>query len=129
MPDSESGWTSSFQSFIFTVLPRGSSAWLYGACWVELPVSASTVARLKENWHAELSQRRQRSLDDLEAVNLWLEGVYIKAGLGKEKAGILAALTDTWRLWLRPCPAIPSQPKRNTSGFEAASNGVPRAGR
>lgn len=35
---------------------------------------------------------RQRSLDDLEAVYLWVDGVYIKVGLDKEKAAILVIL-------------------------------------
>ena len=38
------------------------------------PVSASTVARLKEKWHAELAEWRQRPLDDLEVVYMWVDG-------------------------------------------------------
>jgi len=70
---------------------------LRGLLGDEAPVSASTVARLKEKWHAELAEWRQRPLDDLEIVYLWVDGVYIKAGLEKEKAAILvvlAALSD-----------------------------------
>ncbi len=70
---------------------------LRGLLGDEAPVSASTVARLKEKWHAELAEWRQRSLDDLEIVYLWVDGVYVKAGLEKEKAAILvvlAALSD-----------------------------------
>ena len=40
---------------------------------------------------------QSRRLDDLEVVCLWADGVYIKAGLEKEKAVILvviAALSD-----------------------------------
>ena len=40
---------------------------------------------------------KSRRLDDLEVVYLWADGVYIKAGLEKEKAVILvviAALSD-----------------------------------
>ena len=70
---------------------------LRGLLGEEAPVSASTVARLKEKWHAELAEWRQRSLDDLEVVYLWVDGVYVKAGLEREKAAILvvlAALSD-----------------------------------
>ena len=78
--------------------PRGTSTWVYGSLLgEEAPVSANTVARLKEKWHAEFPRWRQRSLDDLEAIYLWVDGVYIKAALEKEKAGILvilAALAD-----------------------------------
>jgi transposase-like protein len=70
---------------------------LRGLLGEDAPVSASTVARLKEKWHAELAEWRQRPLDDLEVVYLWVDGVYVKAGLEKDKAAILvvlAALSD-----------------------------------
>ncbi|MFQ5918112.1 MAG: IS256 family transposase [Candidatus Binatia bacterium] len=70
---------------------------LRGLLGEEAPVSASTVARLKEKWHAELSEWRRRPLDGLEVVYLWVDGVYVKAGLEREKAAILvvlAALSD-----------------------------------
>ena len=60
-------------------------------------MSASTVARLKDKWNAELAEWHARSLDDLEVVYMWVDGVYVKAGLEKEKAAILvvmAALSD-----------------------------------
>jgi transposase-like protein len=56
------------------------------------PVSASTVARLKERWHGEYQAWRRRSLEDLEVVYLWVDGVYVKAGLEKDKAAVLVAL-------------------------------------
>ena len=62
---------------------------LRGLLGDEAPVSASTVARLKEKWHAELAEWRQRPLDDLEVVYMWVDGVYVKVGLEKEKAAIL----------------------------------------
>ncbi len=39
----------------------------------------------------------QPALDDLEVVYMWVDGVYVKAGLEKEKAAVLvvmAALSD-----------------------------------
>ena len=60
----------------------------------EAPVSASTVAPLKDKWNDE---RRARPLDDLEVVYMWVDGVYVKAGLERENAAILvvmAALSD-----------------------------------
>tara|TARA_B100002003_G_scaffold93752_1_gene87408 strand:- start:527 stop:1375 length:849 start_codon:yes stop_codon:yes gene_type:complete len=65
---------------------------LRGLLGEDAPVSASTVARLKEKWHAELAEWRQRPLDDLEVVYMWVDGVYVKAGLEKEKAAILVVL-------------------------------------
>ena len=70
---------------------------LRGLLGEDAPVSASTVARLKEKWHAELAEWRQRPLDDLQVVYMWVDGVYVKAGLERDKAVILvvlAALSD-----------------------------------
>lgn len=52
------------------------------------PLSASSVARLKEKWKAEYKTwRRERVPSDL--VYVWADGVYVKAGLEKEKACLL----------------------------------------
>ena len=70
---------------------------LRGLLGDEAPISASTVARLKEKWYSELAEWRQRPLDDLEVVYMWVDGVYVKAGLERDKAAILvvlAALSD-----------------------------------
>jgi transposase-like protein len=61
------------------------------------PLSASSVDRLKASWQAEYEAWRQRPLGDLEVVYLWADGVYVKAGLEKDKAAVLvvvAALRD-----------------------------------
>jgi transposase-like protein len=65
---------------------------LRGLLGEEAPVSASTVARLKDKWHGELEAWNQRRLDDLEVVYLWVDGVYVKAGLEDRKAAVLVAL-------------------------------------
>lgn len=65
---------------------------LRGLLGDEAPVSASTVARLKERWNAEYQEWRRRSLEAMEVVYLWVDGVYVKAGLEKEKAAVLVAL-------------------------------------
>ena len=70
---------------------------LRGLLGEDAPVAASTVARLKSKWNDELAQWRSRPLDDLEVVYMWVDGVYLKAGLEKEKAAVLvvmAALSD-----------------------------------
>jgi putative transposase len=56
------------------------------------PLSASTVARLKEKWQAEWAAWQTRSLEELEVVYLWVDGVYVKAGLEDRKAAVLVAL-------------------------------------
>ena len=56
------------------------------------PLSASSIARLKTSWQAEYEEWRTRSLADLEPVYLWVDGVYVKAGLEKDKAAMLVVL-------------------------------------
>lgn len=56
------------------------------------PLSASTVARLKDKWNGEKAAWDQRSLADLEVVYLWTDGVYVKAGLEKDKACVFVAI-------------------------------------
>jgi putative transposase len=65
---------------------------LRGLLGEEAPISASTVMRLKEKWQAELAAWNSRRLDDLEVVYLWADGVYVKAGLEKDKAAVLVVL-------------------------------------
>ncbi len=65
---------------------------LRGLLGDKAPISAGTVARLKEKWQAEWMQWRSRSLADLELVYMWVDGVYVKAGLEKNKAALLVAI-------------------------------------
>jgi len=65
---------------------------LRGLLGEEAAVSASTVARLKDRWQGEWEQWKERSLDGLEVVFLWVDGVYVKAGLAKEKAALLVVI-------------------------------------
>lgn len=70
---------------------------LRGLLGADAPLSPATVSRLKETWHAEQAQWARRPLANLEVVYLWVDGVYVKAGLEKEKAAVLvvlAALSD-----------------------------------
>ena len=56
------------------------------------PLSPATVARLKARWQLEYEQWKQNSLEGLEVVYLWVDGVYVRAGLEKEKACLLVAI-------------------------------------
>ena len=70
---------------------------LRGLLGDDAPLSASTVMRLKEKWQGELGAWKLRRLDDLEVVYVWADGVYVKAGLDKDKACVLvmiAGLSD-----------------------------------
>jgi len=65
---------------------------LRGLLGNDAPVSASTVARLKEGWQAEWRDWKRRRLDNLQVVYLWVDGVYVKAGLEKEKAALMVSI-------------------------------------
>ena len=65
---------------------------LRGLLGKDAPISATTVARLKEKWQAEWLEWRKRTLDGLEVVYMWVDGVYVKAGLEKERAALLVVI-------------------------------------
>lgn len=65
---------------------------LRGLLGEEAPLSAGTVARLKEQWQMEWEEWNRRSLEGLEVVFLWVDGIYVKAGLEKEKAALLVVI-------------------------------------
>ena len=62
---------------------------LRGLLGEEAPVSASTIARLKEGWQAEWKEWKERLLEGQEVLYMWVDGIYVKAGLEKEKAALL----------------------------------------
>lgn len=65
---------------------------LRGLLGEDAPLSAATIGRLKEKWRGEWEAWSSRDLSELEAVYLWVDGVYVKAGLEKEKAALLVVL-------------------------------------
>jgi putative transposase len=56
------------------------------------PLSASSLDRLKAVWQAEYEAWKRRPLAELEVVYLWVDGIYVKAGLEKDKAAVLVAI-------------------------------------
>lgn len=65
---------------------------LRGLLGDEAPISAASVARLKAGWQAEYDAWKRRSLAALEVVYMWVDGIYVKAGLEKDKAALLVVL-------------------------------------
>ena len=56
------------------------------------PLSPSSIARLRGKWRHEYEAWRTRRLDDRELVYAWADGVYVKAGLEREKAALLVVI-------------------------------------
>src|SRR6266436_1277859 len=82
------------------------------------PLSAPSIARLKASWQAEYETWKRRRLDDLEPVYVWADGIYVKAGLEKDKAAMLvliAALRDGRKVIL----AVESGYRESTESWAA----------
>ena len=75
---------------------------LRGLLGEEAPLSPSTMLRLKSRWQGEYEAWNQRSLAEEEVVYLWADGIYVKAGLEKEKACLPAAVLTLADLWPLP---------------------------
>ena len=56
------------------------------------PLSASSVQRLKEKWQGEYEQWKSTAIEEKEWAYLWADGIYVKAGIGKEKAALLVVI-------------------------------------
>jgi putative transposase len=56
------------------------------------PLSASSLQRLKEKWQGEYEQWKGTAIEEKEWAYLWADGIYVKAGIGKEKAALLVVI-------------------------------------
>jgi putative transposase len=56
------------------------------------PLSASSIDRMRSEWLREYDQWRHRPLDRTHVAYLWVDGIYVKAGLEKDKACLLVAI-------------------------------------
>jgi putative transposase len=91
------------------------------------PLSAPSIARLKAAWQAEYDVWKTRTVEDLEVVHLCVDGVYVKAGLEKDKAAILvalAALRDGQKVIL----AVESGYRESTESWAALLRDLKRRG-
>ena len=91
------------------------------------PLSAPSIARLKAGWQAEYELWKTRTVEALDVVYLWVDGVYVKAGLEKDKAAmlvVLAALRDGEKVIL----AVESGYRESTEGWAAILRDLKRRG-
>ena len=56
------------------------------------PLSAASIQRLKAKWQREYEEWRNQDLSGLEVVYQWADGIYVKAGLEKDKAALLVVI-------------------------------------
>jgi putative transposase len=67
------------------------------------PLSASSIMRLKAKWQLEYEVWKKQDLSGMEVVYQWADGIYVKAGLEKDKAALLViigALTNGKKIFL-----------------------------
>jgi transposase-like protein len=55
-------------------------------------LSPASIERLRGKWQAEYDAWCARDLSDLDLVYAWADGVYVKAGLEREKAALLVVI-------------------------------------
>ena len=56
------------------------------------PLSKSSVGRLRARWTVEHEAWSRRPLEGRELVYAWADGIYVKAGLEKDKAALLVVI-------------------------------------
>lgn len=56
------------------------------------PLSASSLQRLKEKWQGEYEQWKSGAIEEKDWAYFWADGIYVKAGIGKEKAVLLVVI-------------------------------------
>ncbi len=56
------------------------------------PLSPSSIGRLRTKWEEQFAVWQQRRLDDRELVYAWADGIYVKAGLEKDKVALLVVI-------------------------------------
>lgn len=56
------------------------------------PLSASSLQRLKQKWEVEYEQWKGTPIEEKDWAYLWADGIYVKAGIGKEKAALLVVI-------------------------------------
>ena len=56
------------------------------------PLSKSSIRRLRRGWTEEFGAWSRRPLEDREVVYMWADGIYVKAGLERDKAAVLVVI-------------------------------------
>jgi len=65
---------------------------LRGLLGEDAPLSKATIRRLKAVWAEEFEAWNRRSLEGREVVYVWVDGIYVKAGLERDKAALLVVI-------------------------------------
>ena len=100
---------------------------LRGLLGEDAPLSKPTIRRLKAAWTEEFEAWNWRSLEDREVVYVWVDGIYVKAGLERDKAALLVvigAMSDGTKEVL----ALTSGYRESTESWTAVFRGLKARG-
>ena len=56
------------------------------------PLSKASIRRLRQSWTGEFEAWSTKSLEGREIVYVWADGIYVKAGLERDKAALLVVI-------------------------------------
>ena len=87
------------------------------------PLSKATIRRMKVGWAAEFEAWSRRPLEGREVVYVWADGIYVKAGLERDKAALLVvigAMSDGTKEVL----AVTSGYRESTQSWTAVFRGL-----
>ena len=91
-------WASYFPDLYLHGLATGDfEQAMRGLLGAGAPLSRASIQRLKSTWQLEYDEWVQQDLSGLEVVYQWADGLYVKAGIAKERAALLViigALSD-----------------------------------
>jgi putative transposase len=65
---------------------------LRGLLGEDAPLSKPTIRRLKAVWAEEFKAWNRRSFEGREVVYVWVDGIYVKAGMERDKAALLVVI-------------------------------------
>ena len=91
------------------------------------PLSASSIARLKQKWQGEFDEWKNLPLGDKQVVYLWVDGVYVKAGLEKRKAAMLVVVAGL-RDGTKEVIAIEAGHRESTESWSAVLRDLKKRG-
>ena len=76
-------------TWVMDAMPVPDLGILRGLLGEGAPLSKSSIRRLRAGWTAEFEEWSQRRLEGREVVYVWADGIYVKAGLERDKAALL----------------------------------------
>ena len=81
-----------YRSCTYTGWPRGISSWRSGAYLVRGRPVEGFDPQAQGRWSSEFETWAKRSLADREVVYVWADGIYVKAGMERDKAALLVVM-------------------------------------